>query len=117
MEFIMNYWYVFVGIIAVLIMGGFAIYKFVGLPTKEQLAKITEWLKYAVMLAEKELGGGVGSAKLRFVYDMFIVKFPVTAKLITFDQFSTLVDIALEWLNAQLESNKKIETFVKGEIK
>jgi hypothetical protein len=60
MDFIINYWYVIVGILAVLVVAVFAIYHFFGLPTEKQLVKIKEWLKYAVALAEQELGGGTG---------------------------------------------------------
>ena len=60
MELLMNYWYVIVGVIAVLIMIGIAIYKFAGLPTKSQVAKIKEWLLYAVTKAETELGEKTG---------------------------------------------------------
>ena len=38
MEFLVNYWYVIVGVIAVLVVAGFAIYKFAGLPTSAQIA-------------------------------------------------------------------------------
>ena len=114
MEFVMNYWYVIVGIIAVLIVAGFAVYKFVGLPTKSQVAKIKEWLLFAVTKAEQELGEKTGQLKLRTVYDLFVSKFPTTAKLVSFETFSVWVDEALVEMKKMLENNKQIETIVKG---
>ena len=114
MEFVMNYWYVIVGIIAVLIVAGFAVYKFAGLPTKSQVAKIKEWLLFAVTKAEQELGEKTGQLKLRTVYDLFVSKFPTTAKLVSFETFSEWVDEALVEMKKMLENNKQIETIVKG---
>ena len=57
------------------------------MPTNEQLKKVKEWLLWAVAEAEKELGSGTGQLKLRYVYDMFIVKFPSLAKIISFETF------------------------------
>ena len=114
MEFVMNYWYVIVGIIAVLIIAGFAVYKFAGLPTKSQIAKIKEWLLFAVTKAEQELGEKTGQLKLRTVYDLFVSKFPTTAKLVSFETFSRWVDEALVEMKKMLENNKQIETIVKG---
>jgi hypothetical protein len=115
MNWLIENWYLLVGGVALIVVAGFAVYKFVGLPTKEQVIKIKEWLKYAVTMAEKELGGKTGQLKLRMVYDMFVSKFPSVAKLISFDTFASWVDDALEWMNKQLEANKAIETVVKGE--
>ena len=115
MNWLIDNWYLLVGGVALIVVAGFAVYKFVGLPTKEQVIKIKEWLKYAVTMAEKELGGKTGQLKLRMVYDMFVSKFPSVAKLISFDTFASWVDDALEWMNKQLEANKAIETVVKGE--
>ena len=114
MEFVMNYWYVIVGIIAVLIVAGFAVYKFAGLPTKSQVAKIKEWLLFAVTKAEQELGEKTGQLKLRTVYDLFVSKFPTTAKLVSFETFSRWVDEALIEMKKMLENNKQIETILKG---
>ena len=114
MEFVMNYWYVIVGIIAVLIVAGFAVYKFAGLPTKSQVAKIKEWLLFAVTKAVQELGEKTGQLKLRTVYDLFVSKFPTTAKLVSFETFSVWVDEALVEMKKMLENNKQIETIVKG---
>lgn len=115
MELLMNYWYVIVGVIAVLIMIGISIYKFAGLPTKSQVEKIKEWLLYAVTKAETELGEKTGQLKLHTVYDMFIVRFPSVARIVSFETFSSWVDEALDEMKKMLENNKKIEELVKGQ--
>ena len=113
MEIFLNYWYVIIGIIAVLAMIGIVIYKFAGLPTKSQITKIKEWLLFAVTKAETELGEKTGQLKLHTVYDLFISKFPVAAKLVSFETFSSWVDEALDEMKKMLENNKNIEALVK----
>lgn len=117
MEFFINYWWIGLIILAVLVILGVFIYTFLKLPTKEQIAKIKEWLLYAVTEAEKELGGGTGQVKLRYVYDMFISKFGILAKLISFNRFSLLVDEALDIFRNMLETNKSLDKYVNGEQK
>lgn len=71
MKYIVENWFVIVGLIAVLAAGGYAVYVFVKMPSDKQLNKVREWLLYAVTKAEKEMGGGTGQIKLRYVYDMW----------------------------------------------
>ena len=111
MNWFVENWYVLLGFVAVASACTYAVYKFLHLPTKEQIKNIKEWLKYAVLEAEKELKGGTGQAKLRLVYDMAIAKFSWLS-FISFDTFSKWVDEALVWLNEQLESNENIKDYV-----
>lgn len=113
MEFIINYWYIILGVVTIFIVAGFAIYKFAGLPTKEQIKKIKEWLLYAVTMAEKELGSGTGQIKLRSVYDLFVTRFPTMAKLISFETFSKWVDEALDSMEGMLETNEKVRALIE----
>ena len=83
-------------------------------PHVKQIQNIKEWLKWAVVQAEKELGGGTGQLKLRMVYDLAVQKFPWIINCITFEQFSTWVDEALEWMKAQLSSNTAVQSIVEG---
>lgn len=76
--------------------------------------KVKEWLKWAVLVAEEELGSGTGQAKLHMVYDMFVDKFPVIASVLPFTIFSKWVDLALEWMREQLEKNENIRSFIEG---
>ena len=114
MDQFLNYWYVIIGIISVLVMIGIAVYKFAGLPTKSQVEKIKEWLLYAVTKAETELGEKTGQLKLHTVYDMFIVRFPSVARIVSFETFSSWVDEALDEMKKMLENNKNIEALVKN---
>lgn len=76
--------------------------------------KVKEWLKYAVTMAEKELGSGTGQLKLREVYDWFLEMFPVFGKIVPFSIFSKWVDLALDWMREQLKNNDNISVFVNG---
>lgn len=75
--------------------------------------KAIEWLKYAVAQAEAKLGSGTGQLKLRKVYDMFIEKYPAFSAIVPFPIFSKMVDVALEWLSIQLESNQNVKSIVE----
>lgn len=115
MKFITENWFMLVALAAVAAAGGYAAYTFLKMPTDKQLRKVREWLLYAVTKAEKELGGGTGQIKLRYVYDMFVARFTWLAQVISFESFSLLVDEALEKMKKMLESNKAMQELVNGE--
>lgn len=115
MEWLINNWYLIVAAGAVIVAAVFAVRKFLGLPTDQQIENLKEWLKWAVTEAEKELGSGTGQLKLRRVYDLALAKFPWIARIVPFEEFSMWVDEALIWLGKQLESNKAITNMVKGD--
>lgn len=114
MEWIVNYWPLLTALVAILAVIIFAIYKFTKQPRPEQLAKVREWLLYAVTAAEKEFGSGTGQIKLRYVYDKFITKFPYLTTVISFELFSNLVDEALVKFKEILETNNKIQKYVEN---
>lgn len=114
MKFITENWFVIVAILACVAAGGYTVYAFVKMPSDKQLNKVREWLLYAVTTAEKELGGGTGQIKLRYVYDMFVVRFAWLAKVVSFEMFSMMVDEALEKMKTMLESNKAMQELVTG---
>lgn len=114
MEFLAQNWFIIVGVAAVAAAGTYAVYTFVKMPSDKQLNKVREWLLYAVTKAEKELGGGTGQIKLRYVYDMFVARFAWMAKILSFEAFSLMVDEALEKMKAMLESNKAVQSLVTG---
>ncbi len=101
-----------VGIIALVGAALIGIYQFVKLGRDAQIDKVKEWLIFATIEAEKALGAKTGQIKLRYCYDMFVAKFKFVALLITFDEFSELVDEALEKVRNMLESNEKIQEYV-----
>lgn len=79
-----------------------------------QRKNIKEWLLYAVIEAEKELGSKTGKIKLRQVFDCFIVKFPIFSKFISFNAFSNLVDIALDEMKKLIKTNEQCKNYVEG---
>lgn len=114
MDLIFNYWYIVLAVIAVLVVSAVVIYRYLGLPREEQLAKVREWLLWAVTGAEKELGGGTGQLKLRQVYDLFVMRFPWLVRVVSFDQFSDMVDDALEEMRSMLQNNAAVKGLVEG---
>ena len=74
--FIGNYWYLIIAAIAIVAIISIKLYVWFKKPSNEQMRKIQEWLVWAVAQAEKKLGSQTGQLKLRYVYDMFISKFP-----------------------------------------
>ena len=116
--FLATYWYLIVVAIAIIAVASIKIYIWIKTPGKDQLNKIQEWLVWAVAQAEKELGSGTGQMKIKYVYDLFISKFPAIAIFIKYDTFTQMVDKALEEFKELLSSNEKInEQFGSSEIK
>ena len=115
MNTVIDNWALIVALVCMVVTVAVAITGFFNQPTKQQLAKVKEWLLYAVTMAEKELGGGTGKLKLRYVYDLFLTKFSWLARLITFEQFSVLVDEALAEMKRLLESNTSVQQLVSKE--
>lgn len=103
---------VFIMIIIVLIAVIIEITAFAKLSRKKKIANIKEWLKLAVVEAEKTLGEGTGQLKLRYVYNQAVAYFPWIASLVSFETFSAWVDEALEWMEKQLEQNQAITNYI-----
>lgn len=106
--FVKEYWFVIILAIAVIAEISITLYKWFKKPTEEQIAKVQEWLLYAVAKAEQVLGSGTGQLKLRYVYNMFVTKFPGIALFISFEEFSKMVDKALNKFEDLLKNNKSI---------
>lgn len=115
MEFIVNNWYIILAVAAILGVAVVAVIRYFKLPSEAQLAKVREWLLWAVTEAEKELGGGTGKLKLRQVYDLFVTRFPWLAKVVPFELFSDMVDDALEEMREMLKTNQAVKALVNGE--
>lgn len=112
MDFIINNWYLIIlGLAAVLVVCR-GVYAFAHRPTDAQISTIKEWLLWACTEAEKELGGGTGKLKLRYVYDAFLSKFPGLSTVISFDMLSGLVDDVLKDMRDILSSNKQANAYV-----
>lgn len=98
--------------VAIFTVAVYGLYVFLNMPTNVQIKQIQEWLLYAVARAEKELGSGTGQLKLRYVYDMFIARFPHLVKFIGFEAFSGLVDEALDIFREMLQQNKDVNKYI-----
>lgn len=114
MSFIVTYWEVIAAILSIIAVTIISVIKFFKKSNAEQLANVKEWLLLAVTNAEKDFGSGTGKLKLRYVYDLFVTKFPSTAKIISFEEFSKLVDESLAEMNNLLSSNNAIQSYVGG---
>jgi hypothetical protein len=108
MQFINDNWFLIFAAIAIVSVISIKIYKFFKRPSSEQLRQVQEWLLYAVAKAEEKLGSGTGELKLRYVYDMFVAKFPLVAIFIDFDEFSIMVEKALDKFEELIQTNPSI---------
>jgi hypothetical protein len=92
-----------------------ALYYFMTLSKDKQIQMVKNWLLLAVVEAEKALGSGTGQLKLRYVYDLFITRFKYLSLVISFSQFSMLVDEALEIMRNMIANNKQVEQYINKE--
>lgn len=87
------------------------------LPISKQLEKVKNWLVFAVTAAEKIYGEKLGILKLEYVYQEFTKVFPKLVNKLSFDEFSKLVDGALEVMKNLRNSNKKLDEYITNEPK
>lgn len=106
---------IIIALVIILIAACAGIIWFVKLPSGTKIANVKEWLKWAVVEAERQLGSGTGQLKLRLVYDMAIKQFPWIVQIVSFESFSEWVDEALDWMKAQLEGNAATQEYVNKE--
>jgi hypothetical protein len=66
------------------------------------------WLVWAVTEAESVFGSKTGKLKLRYAYELAVIRFPMIAKFIPFTLFSKFVDNALAIMRDMIENNKNI---------
>lgn len=116
-NWIIENWYFILTALVMVGMAGAVVFNFFSRPSKEQVNAIKKWLLFAVMEAERQMGGGTGQLKLRNVYDMFVGKFPAAAMFISFDTFSSWVDAALDEMKEMLKENDKVTAYVEGSEK
>ena len=74
------------------------------------------WLVWAVAEAEAVLGSKTGQLKLRYVYDLAVIRFPIVSKILPFGMFSKLVDAALEVMNDMIANNTSIADAITNQI-
>ena len=115
MKWLVDNWSLLVVILAVIVVATVYVKKFCNMPSQEQQKKVKEWLLYAVIQAEKEFQGGTGKIKLRYVYDLFVSKFPSLSTMISFETFSLWVDMALEEMRHLIETNEAVSAYISGD--
>ena len=115
MALLMKYWWLAIVILAILVIAFMFLITYINLPNSKKAKKVKEWLLFAVVQAEKELGSGTGALKLRFVYDMFITKFPLLVALIPFSTFSSFVDEALDKFKKLLATTPELQAYVANQ--
>ncbi|EGC8431271.1 hypothetical protein H9185_001150 [Listeria monocytogenes] len=74
------------------------------------------WLVWAVSEAEAMFGSKTGKLKLRYAYELAVIRFPAIAKFIPFALFSKLVDSALKIMRKMIEENKHIADAIMDEL-
>lgn len=112
MDTIISNWPIIVAIVCMICTVVMAIISFCQRPTSEQLVQVKEWLLLIVLEAERLFGSQMGKIKLRYAYDKFIEKFGYLSRLISFEKFSELVDVALAEMKELLKSNKRMQEYV-----
>ena len=113
MTLLIEYWWLAIAILAILIIAFMFLITYINLPNSKKATKVKEWLLFAVVQAEKELGSGTGQLKLRYVYNLALSKFPVFIKLIPFELFSSFVDGALQQLGNLIEDSEGIKKYME----
>lgn len=115
MKILIDNWSLLVVIFFAVFLGVKSAYNFTHLSNQEQLEKIKEWALFIVLQMEKAYGPGTGTLKLSAAYDAFIKAFPDFVTIISFEQFSQIIDEALVRMRKLLEVNKDVECYVKGD--
>ena len=110
---LMEYWWLAIVILAILVIAFMFLITYINLPKSKKARKVKEWLLFAVVQAEKELGSGTGQLKLRYVYNLALSKFPIFIKLIPFELFSSFVDGALQQLENLIEDSEGVKKYIE----
>lgn len=113
MTLLMEYWWIAIVILAILVIAFMFLITYINLPNSKKAKKVKEWLLFAVVQAEKELGSGTGQLKLRYVYNLALSKFPIFIKLIPFELFSSFVDGALQQLENLIEDSEGVKKYIE----
>lgn len=116
MEWLSNNYVLVIGLIVIGAGAGITAYNFIKKTNERRIEAIKQWLKYAVTVAETAMQGGTGALKLQYVWSMATAQFPVITKLLTFEQFSKMVDEALVWMKDQIQKNPNIAEIILGKV-
>lgn len=109
-SFVMDYWFIALVLICAGVVAGASLYKFVKLPTAEQVTIIKDFIYDLVLAAEKELGGSTGQAKFAKVITWFYSKCPVDLRrLFPEALIMEFVEEAVERMKEYFKNNPKAQ--------
>ena len=116
MDWLIENWFLIVALLSCVTVVICLVFRFLGMPTEKQKAKVREWLIWACIEAERSLQSGTGQLKLREVWNMFcaVPTFTWVARVISFEQFSTWVSDALLEVKQMIISNNNLAEYVYG---
>lgn len=114
MKWIVDNWSLLVVIIAFVVSVISVVNHFVKLPTEEQEKKVKEAMLLWVAMAEKEFGKSTGVLKLRYVYNLFVERYPALVSVVPFEVFASWVDEVLDYFKRLMETNDAINEYVEG---
>jgi hypothetical protein len=116
MDWLIENWFLIVALLSCGVVSFCLVFRFLGMPTEKQKAKVKEWLIWACIEAERALQSGTGQLKLREVWNMFcsVPSFTWVARIITFELFSEWVSDALVEVKQMLISNNNLAEYVYG---
>ena len=112
MELILANYKLILGLIALVIVIGFSIYKFLTQPTSKQKEQIKKFILILVIEVEATLGSETGKVKLSYVFNEQVAKFP-HLRFIAFSTIEMLIEEALDEMRHLLETNPKVAEIVK----
>lgn len=115
MEWLVDNWQLVVAGVAVFIIAGFYVYSFIKSPNDKKYAKVRDWLLFAVIEAEEAFGSKTGELKLRYVYNLFTIRYKWLALIVPFEKFKSMVDYALDEMRELLEENEQNKKKAEGE--
>lgn len=117
LKFIIENWYIIIAALAVCAFGGSFVANFLQKSTEEKLESVKQWAIYACAIAQAHLGSGTGQLKMRQTYDMFIIRFPDLAKVISYETYKMTAQLALTELKKMLATNPNVKDLIidKGE--
>ena len=116
MDWLIENWFLIVAFLSCATVSFCLVFRFLGMPTEKQRAKVKEWLVWACIEAERSLKSGTGQLKLREVWNLFcaVPTFTWVARIITFELFSEWVSDALVEVKMMLISNNNLAEYVYG---
>lgn len=114
MELILANHKIILGIVAIIVVMAFVIYKFFTQPTSKQKEQIRAVLLNLVTYAEAQFGSSTGKLKFSYVYSELITKLPYL-RFIPMSIIEQLIEDVLDEMRHLLATNPKVAKIVNKE--